>query len=76
MTQLALDNDCIIGDADNQVRSSGQFFYITGPECMNHLDSSHVRDVIQHLTSISYDLEERNRMGQTPLLWAAVRYYP
>ena len=76
MTQLALDNDCIIGDADNQILCSGPIFRIVDYECMNDLDSSHLREVIQYLTSIGYNLEEQNREGQTPLLFAAANYLP
>ena len=71
MTQLALDNDCDIYDADNELSFSGPLFSIVDYGSMNDLDTSHMRDVIQYLTSIGYDLEESNTDGQTPLLLAA-----
>ena len=76
MTQLALDNDCNIYDADNQFSSSGPLFRIADYNSMDDLDPSHMRDILQYLTSIGYDLEERNRYGQTPLLFAASEVLP
>ena len=76
MTQLALDNDCNIADANNQVLSSGPLFRIVDYAYVTDLDSSDLRDVIHYLTSIGYSLEERNATGQTPLLYAASQCFP
>ena len=71
MTQLALDKDCNIYDGDNHIIRSGPLFCIDEYECTNDLDCSHMRDILQYLISVGYDLEERNNYGQTPLLFAA-----
>ena len=76
MTQLALDNDCSIYDADNKTVLSGPLFSIIDYESMDDLDPSHMRDVIKYLISIGYDLEESNVFGQTPLLLAATDVDP
>ncbi|KAM0799856.1 hypothetical protein BDR22DRAFT_854479 [Usnea florida] len=71
MTQLALDNDCSIYDANKKIELSSPLFSMMDYESIDDLDPSHMRDVIQYLTSIGYDLEESNKCGQTPLLLAA-----
>ena len=76
MTQLALDNDCSIYDGDKENVLSGPLFTMIDYESIEDLDPLYMRDVIQYLTSIGYDLEESNRFGQTPLLHAASEVEP
>ena len=76
MTQLALDNDCNIYDANKENVSSGPLFSISVHDPMYDPDSSHMRNLIQYLTSIGYNLEDQNVFGQTPLLYAASQCFP
>ena len=76
MTQLALDNDCNIYDANKTIKSGGPLFSMIYYGSMSDLDPSHMWDVIQYLTSIGYDLEESNAFGQTPLHYAASECSP
>ena len=76
MTQLALDNDCNIYDADKDFQSSGPLFRIVDNHCINDLNPSRLRDIIQYLTSIGFDLEKSNKFGQTPLHYAASECSP
>ena len=71
MTRLALDNDCNIYDANDEIVCSSPLFNIMEQESVHDSDSLHMRDVIQYLTSIGYDLEAPNKFGQTPLHFAA-----
>ena len=74
MTQLALDNDCNIYDANKEIVSSGPLFSIANYYMINDLDPSKMKNVIQYLISIGYELEESNRFGQTPLFLAALDF--
>lgn len=75
MMQLAIDNDCTIDSARDDVLCAGPPSMLT---CTNMADaySSASVDAIDYLSSIGWDLEEKNCLGQTPLLYAAVGFRP
>ena len=75
MTQLALDNDCAIDSADDRILHAGPLFALVGTDNTN-IDASISVDAVVYLLSIGWDLEERNRVGQTPLLYAAAACGP
>ena len=70
MTQLALDNNCTIDSANPRVICAGPLFSLVWSNGAD-IDASVLVDAITYLLSIGYDLEETNRIGQTPLLLAA-----
>ena len=75
MTQLAIDNDCTIDSARDDVLSAGPLFRLTSKDMADAYASASV-DAIDYLSSIGWDLEEKNCLGQTPLLFAAVGCEP
>lgn len=75
ITQLALDNDCTIDSADDRVLNAGPLFSIIGTNMLDAHASASVH-AIDYLCSIGWDLEEKNRLGQTPLLYAATECSP
>ena len=70
ITQLALDNNCTIDSAIHWVICASPLFMLVGSD-MADIDTSVLVDAIGYLVSIGWDLEEKNRLGQTPLLYAA-----
>ena len=75
MAQLAIDNDCTIDSARDWLSSAGQLFTLTDTNMADAHASASV-DQIDYLSSIGWDLEEKNGLGQTPLLYAAVECQP
>ena len=70
ITQLALENDCTIDSANHRVIHAGPLFSLVGSERAD-VDAATLVNAICYLLSIGWDLEEKNRVGQTPLLYAA-----
>ena len=75
ITQLALDNDCAINSANDRRLDAGPLFALVGTEIAD-VDASTFLDATGYLLSIGWDLEEKNRKGQTPLLYAAAAFGP
>lgn len=75
MTQLAINNDCTIDSARDDVLCAGPLFLLTRTNMADAHASASV-DAIDYLSSIGWDLEEKNCLGQTPLLYAAVGCQP
>lgn len=75
ITQLALDNNCTIDSAHEGVISANPLFLLVGLSMRDAHASAAVR-AIDYLYSIGWDLEEKNCLGQTPLLYAAVECSP
>ena len=75
ITQLALDNNCTMDSANDQIRDAGPLFALVGSD-MADIDASTLVDAICYLLSIGWDLEEKNCNGQTPLLYAAATCGP
>lgn len=71
ITQLALDNNCTINSAHERVIHANPLFSLIGYLADAH--ASAVVHAIDYLYSIGWDLEEKNCLGQTPLLYAAGR---
>ena len=70
MTQLALDNNCTIDSGNHRVSYASPLFSLVGTD-MADIDASVREDAIKYLLSVGWDLEEKNRTGQTLLLHAA-----
>ena len=75
ITQLALDNNCTMDSANDQILNAGPLFALVGSD-MADIDASTLVDAICYLLSIGWDLEEKNCNGQTPLLYAAATCGP
>lgn len=75
VTQLALDNDCRIDSADDLILCDGPNFSVIGTNMADAHASASV-DAVDHLSSIGWDLEEKNCFGQTPLLYVASHCQP
>ena len=75
MTQLAIDNDCTIDSARDDMLCAGLLFLLIRTDMADAYSSASV-DAIDYLSSIGWDLEEKNCLGQTPLLYAAVHCQP
>lgn len=71
-TQLAIDSDCTIDSARDDVLGTGPLFMLT---CTNmfYVYAPASVNAIDYLSSTGWDLKEKNCLGQTPLLYTAVR---
>lgn len=75
ITQLALDNNCTIDSAYEEVKIANPLFWLVTFDVTDAHASAAVH-AIDYLYSIGWDLEEKNCLGQTPLLYAAVECKP
>ena len=75
ITRLALDADCVPHGADERVRAAGPDFGLVGMISSEERASTWVKP-IAYLSSIGWDLEQRNDCGQTPLLYSATNCGP
>ena len=75
ITQLALNNHCTISRANEQTLNAGPLFTLVQYYCTD-TDASVLVDAIDYLCSIGWDLEEKNCVGQTSLLYAAWECIP
>ena len=75
ISKLALDNNCTIDSADDRIPSAGPLFSLVGFD-ETELHASTLIKVLDYLLSIGWDFEEKNCIGQTPLLFAAAACGP
>ena len=75
ITQLSLDNDCTIHSANHRIIKASPLFSLVRSDWAD-IDASTLVDAICYLLSIGWDLEEKNSLGQTPLLHAAAACGP
>ena len=75
ITQLALDNGCVFGSAEDGLIAASPLFSMYAPN-RNYEYASAPVDAINYLHSIGWNLEEQNYLGQTSLLHTAAECLP